>query len=480
MDEKLKVWRDTLVKQVVFNDVWYPHPTSNFEGNTQGELRNTASKKLIVGSVSAGRRVLGHATVAGKRMKMQYHRALMECFYNVTIPPQYDIDHKDADPLNNAFDNLQILTKGEHAQKTCDQNPHKGKKAGVKSSYRVVRFRIGENGERVDEMFFDSMNEATRKVKATQKRINRSMEKDVPDSKGYRWANECDNDDLPGEEWRQVPGLRDGMFVSNKGRVWYTYRPNPYKTFGSKTAGGYFTFSCDGPAIKVHRAVILAFTGTSPTDDHTVDHIDQNTGNNCIENLRWATPSDQAKNRKCMRRIEVYDTTNPGIALKTFDTETEVAAEYSTTQTAVSEVVRFRINGYVRTRSSGKPRVSQHIKRGTTLSARYADMTSEEKLSRELSFFDYQVEIAKKDKGKRKSNPENLPIGVIRNSQGGLSMTIKFLGKKYPKCGGKDPAALARLRDEWFNKEVENHKMFIRQSFDNDAPQSATLPNITE
>jgi len=97
-------------------------------------------------------------------------------------------------------------------------------------------------------------------------------------------------------------------------------------------------------------------------------------------------------------------------------------------------------------------------------------------MNRELSFFDYQVEVAKQDKGKRKSNPENLPIGVTRNSQGGLTMTIKFLGKKYQKCGGKDPAALARLREEWFNKEVENHKAFIRQSFDNGTPQSLTLP----
>lgn len=475
MDEKLQLWRDTLVKHIVFNDVWYPHPTSNCEGNTQGELRNTTSKKLIRGSISAGRRVLGHATVAGKRKKLQYHRALMECFYNVTIPPQYDIDHKDANPLNNTFDNIQILTKKEHALKTCGQNPNKGKKAGVKSSYRIVRFRYGKDDERIDEVFFDSMNDVTRTTGVTQKRIMRSIEKDVPDSKGYHWANECDNDDLPCEEWRQVPGLRKGMFVSNKGRVCYKYRPNAYKDFGSKTPEGYFTFSCDGSAIKVHKAVILAFIGPPPTDDHTVDHIDQNKENNCLGNLRWATASEQAKNRECVRRIEVYDTKNPGVTGKIFDTEHDAAEEYGTTQSAVSEVVRFQINGYVRTRGNGVPRVSQHIKRGT-MSARYADLTNEEKLNRELSFFEYQVEVAKQDKNKRKSNPENLPIGVTRNSQGGLAAQMTFLGKRFLKCGGKDPDALAREREEWFNKVVEDHKAFIRQSFDNNAPQSATLP----
>jgi len=478
MEDQLQLWRDDLIQRVIEDGKWYPHPTLNYEGNTRGELRNTTSKKLMLGSSSGGRRVLGHTTVAGKRKKLQYHRVLMECFYNVAIPPQYDIDHKDANPLNNTFDNLQILTKKEHALKTCGQNPNKGKKAGVKSSYRIVRFRNGENGERIDEVFFASMAEVTRTTGVTQKRITRSIEKSIPDSEGYHWSNECDNDDLPGEEWRQVPGLREGMFVSNKGRVWFKYRPNPYKTYGSPTAHGYFTFSCDGPAIKVHKAVILAFVGPPPTDDHTVDHIDQNKENNCVENLRWATASEQAKNRGCIRPIEIYDTKNPGVALKTFDTEHEAAAEYNTTQTAVSEVVRFRINGYVRTRDNGVPRVSQHIKRGTTLSARYADLTNEEKLNRELSFFEYQVEVAKKDKGKRTSNPENLPIGVTRNSQGGLVAQMTFLGKPFLKCGGKDPDALAREREEWFNKVVEDHKAFIRQSFDSNAPQYATVPII--
>jgi hypothetical protein len=210
---------------------------------------------------------------------------------------------------------------------------------------------------------------------------------------------------------------------------------------------------------------MLAFIGPPPSDYHTVDHIDQNKENNCIENLRWASSSDQAKNRSCIRRIEVYDTRNPGVSLKIFDTETDVAKEYDTTQTAVSEVVRFRINGYVRTRSSGVPRVSQHIKRGLTLSARYADLTVEEKLNRELSFFDYRVEVAKQDMGKRKSNPENLPVGVTRNSQGGLVAQMTFLGKRFLKCGGKDPAVLARLREEWFNDLVEEPTVFIRTSF---------------
>jgi len=468
--EKLKVdWRDNLIKQVIEENRWYPHPIIlNYEGNTQGELKNTKTNRSIIGSISSGRRVLGQAYVNGQRKKLQYHRLLIECLYNTIIPPEFDIDHKDANPLNNKFNNLQILTRKEHGKKTSEQNPEKGKKAGVKSSYQIVRFKKDEHDNRTDEMSFDSMNEATRIVSATQKRIMRSINGYIPDSEGYYWIRTEDDNDIIGEEWRQVPECRNGMLVSNKGRVWFKHRPKSHKTFGSKTLEGYFTFSCDKRSIKVHQAVILAFIGPSPSDDHTVDHIDQNKENNCIENLRWASAYEQVKNRSCMRRIEVYDTENPGVTLKTFDTEQEAAEEYNTISSSISEVVRFQNNGYVRTRSNGVPRVSQYIKRGTKLSARYADLTNEEKMNRELSFFEYTVEIFKQDKNKRKSNPENLPIGVTRSStHGGLSMTIKFLGEKYQKCGGKDPQYLSNLREEWFNEKVKSRIEFIRSSFAN-------------
>jgi len=263
--EKLKVdWRDNLIKQVIEENRWYPHPIIlNYEGNTQGELKNTKTNRSIIGSISSGRRVLGQAYVNGQRKKLQYHRLLIECLYNTIIPPEFDIDHKDANPLNNKFNNLQILTRKEHGKKTSEQNPEKGKKAGVKSSYQIVRFKKDEHDNRTDEMSFDSMNEATRIVSATQKRIMRSINGYIPDSEGYYWIRTEDDNDIIGEEWRQVPECRNGMLVSNKGRVWFKHRPKSHKTFGSKTLEGYFTFSCDKRSIKVHQAVILEFIGPS-------------------------------------------------------------------------------------------------------------------------------------------------------------------------------------------------------------------------
>lgn len=48
----------------------------------------------------------------------------------------------------------------------------------------------------------------------------------------------------------------------------------------------------------VHRLVAIAFLGDPPTPEHTVDHIDTNTGNNILTNLRWASKEEQKQNKR--------------------------------------------------------------------------------------------------------------------------------------------------------------------------------------
>lgn len=50
--------------------------------------------------------------------------------------------------------------------------------------------------------------------------------------------------------------------------------------------------------VKVHRIVILNYIGEAPSDRHTIDHINGIKTDNTLSNLRWATPTEQANNRK--------------------------------------------------------------------------------------------------------------------------------------------------------------------------------------
>ena len=46
----------------------------------------------------------------------------------------------------------------------------------------------------------------------------------------------------------------------------------------------------------IHRLVAIAFI-QNPDDKHFIDHIDNSRTNNIIENLRWATRSENSHNR---------------------------------------------------------------------------------------------------------------------------------------------------------------------------------------
>jgi hypothetical protein len=65
---------------------------------------------------------------------------------------------------------------------------------------------------------------------------------------------------------------------------------------GSIGRSGYYSVQLQGKTLQVHRIVLIMTTG----EDHLekcADHIDRNRLNNSPNNLRWATPSENMKNR---------------------------------------------------------------------------------------------------------------------------------------------------------------------------------------
>jgi hypothetical protein len=52
-----------------------------------------------------------------------------------------------------------------------------------------------------------------------------------------------------------------------------------------------------GEKVSVARAILSTFVGEPPTKHHTADHINTNHQDNRLENLRWATKSEQSYNQ---------------------------------------------------------------------------------------------------------------------------------------------------------------------------------------
>lgn len=101
------------------------------------------------------------------------------------------------------------------------------------------------------------------------------------------------------EVWRPVTGF-ERYHVSSFGQV-KNYKTGrimkPYKKPGGYLADTIVEMVGVRSTFLIHRLVALAFLGEGVLGK-TVDHIDRNTENNVVTNLRWATPIEQMANTK--------------------------------------------------------------------------------------------------------------------------------------------------------------------------------------
>lgn len=104
------------------------------------------------------------------------------------------------------------------------------------------------------------------------------------------------------EEWRTIP-FAPAHEVSSHGRV-----KRVAKAKGAAVGSirkltpdkdGYLQFISsigrERTTVKVHRAVLFAFKGPPPSDDHLASHEDGVNNNNFASNLEWRTQADNIK-----------------------------------------------------------------------------------------------------------------------------------------------------------------------------------------
>ena len=106
------------------------------------------------------------------------------------------------------------------------------------------------------------------------------------------------------EQWKDIPGYEGLYQVSTLGRI----KGNRGIKSLRIDKGGYLTvWLCKCSAqknYKAHRLVAIAFI-PNPENKATVNHIDGNKQNNCVENLEWATHSENINhaNRTGLRTV---------------------------------------------------------------------------------------------------------------------------------------------------------------------------------
>jgi hypothetical protein len=129
-----------------------------------------------------------------------------------------------------------------------------------------------------------SVKDAGEKTDINVSHISKCAIGDRKSAGGYQWEYIVD-DDLTDEEWVTH---KTGYDISNKGRV----LAKQGKTYGTLNDQKYYKFN----KYAVHRLVAETFID-NPENKKTVDHIDGDTTNNNVDNLRWATHTEQVANR---------------------------------------------------------------------------------------------------------------------------------------------------------------------------------------
>ena len=231
---------------------------------------------------------LGYARVSLKHTKYLLHRAVAETFVPNDDPAQkIHVDHIDANPRNNRFDNLQWLTPLEN-----------GRKAKRKSSHLWMTVQEVDAAGNIVQSF-DSVKQCARTMDVNHQKLRYWL-----DRGGYPTVSSTIKfvqpplkrvkRELPPNA-KPVPGFRAAC--TPNGTVYSTWKNLPLLP---RMGGHYLQVAVtrdDGtPSLQtVHRLVAMAFHGLPPLDKPQVDHQNAKPTNNQADNLEWVDGSENMR-----------------------------------------------------------------------------------------------------------------------------------------------------------------------------------------
>lgn len=129
-------------------------------------------------------------------------------------------------------------------------------------------------------------------------------------------TNEELNELVATECWRLAPGHEGLLWVSTHGRFARQMLDGSRRAlsvyWNDKGYGQVHLFADGGNrrVISAHRMVLETFIGPAPSPTHQAAHQDGNTRNNKLNNLRWATPKENAQQKWQHGTMLVGETAN--------------------------------------------------------------------------------------------------------------------------------------------------------------------------
>lgn len=236
------------------------------------------------------------------------------------------------------------------------------------NSYGREKIQIGVKYKR-EHCYIDLLVAKTFIENPQNYKYVRHLDGDIKNSRvdNLEWVKYAD--DIPtnhGELWKDVVGYEGKYMVSNQGRVYSLTRTrnNGGKVYKGRMLRGeycqkyYCVALLDGDGnhklCKVHRLVAMAFI-PNPDNKPQIDHIDGNSKNNNVWNLRWATAQENVcnPNTLCHKTPLMTGGKNP-MAIPIVSIDSEGIVRYYGSATAALVEIGVADTKYIRDCCKGR------------------------------------------------------------------------------------------------------------------------------
>jgi len=262
-----------------------PGYAHKYQVSTFGRVWNKKGRRSVVPpqNSTVARVLLVNAKVNSHKY---INRLVLATFKNFDLDSDIIVSHIDGDVWNNRLENLCAITRKEQMSKRGEKAPKKGEKAS-KLAQQIIK--LDQNGEEVDR--YASKMSAAHEHGMSEKTLARYVDNGTGIG-GYTFVIAKKIPEPEGNQYKDYTGY----VITREGNI-YSKAVQEYKIIPKPGQGGYVNIHLSknhvSKPLKLHQVVATAFL-PNPENKPTVNHKDGNKQNNHVDNLEWATHSEQS------------------------------------------------------------------------------------------------------------------------------------------------------------------------------------------
>lgn len=306
-------------------ETWKTIPHENlekYEVSNSGKVRIKLSQHMMKPYMANNYMMCSFTNpITKNRDRILVHRLVAKAF--ISNPDKKKVvNHMDGNKMNNHANNLEWVTMSENTQ-------HAINTLGRAKSNKSV-YRIDDAGNKVK---YESITVAAQNNNTTRENIKSCLRKKSQTAIGYKWEY-CDImhtfKEVDLSQMKIIPGYNN-YYVSRDGRV---YGKSKRQFLKPNLGDGYpkiMLYENVKPKHKYIHVLVAELFIPNPDKKKVVNHKDGNKMNNHVNNLEWATHSENTMHAHQTGLINVFKK----ITIRTDDDGIET--EYGSLKEAASQ-----------------------------------------------------------------------------------------------------------------------------------------------